>query len=342
MYWPVPPTGQSPVRRGEEPTSRYNRGQRRVAVPKLLTRQQQNFVTDVMNERVGLELLVATGEPSFTATISEELTSVEAVREVTVVDSGDRVVTRANEPTVDGVIVDDRVGAPVEVIDRIAAIDGTAVVLLTGSGIDRETVNRAVNAGVTDVFPRTSASGQCDLIAERIENTGRTTASETGREDRTGDTARRPYKEVFENVSDGLVIHDPDTGEMLDVNERFCELNGYDRAELIGESTELVTPPGDEYSVQKARKKIEQAKREGPQLFEWRNQRKNGTTFPVEVHLTVVQIKGRERVLASVRDISERRRRERKLQESERRFRLIAEYIYEIIYLSSADYSETQ
>lgn len=295
-----------------------------------------------MSERDGLELLVATGTPSFTTAISDELSTVEAVREVAVVDSGDRVVAHATEPTVDGVVVDDRVDAPVDVIDRVTALDGTAVVLLTGGGTDCETVDRAVDAGVTDVFPRTSATGQCELIAERIERADRTTASGTGRGEEPSDTARRPYREVFENVSDGLVIHEPDTGEMVDVNERFCELNGYDRGELIGESTDLVTPSGDEYTVQKAREKIERARREGPQLFEWRNQRKNGDTFPVEVHLAVVRIEGRERVLASVRDISERRRRERKLQESERRFRLIAEYIDEIIYLSSADYSEIQ
>ena len=40
----------------------------------------------------------------------------------------------------------------------------------------------------------------------------------------------RTYRELFENVADGLVIHDPDTGEILDVNKRFCELNGYSRS----------------------------------------------------------------------------------------------------------------
>jgi PAS domain S-box-containing protein len=295
-----------------------------------------------MSERAGLDLLVTTGNPSFTAAMSDELATVGAVREVTVVESAERVATRARKPTVDGVIVDDRVDAPVEVIDRVTTIDGTAVVLLTGGEIDRSTVTRAFDAGVTDVFPRTSAGGQCEVIAERIEKTAGPAASATEPVERPEGPARRPYKEVFENVSDGLVIHEPDTGEMLDVNERFCELNGYDRAELIGESIELVTPPGDEYGVQEAQEKIEQARRDGPQLFEWRNQRKDGETFPVEVHLAVVRIEGEERVLASVREISERRRRERELQESERRFRLIAEYIDEIIYLASADYSEIQ
>ena len=121
------------------------------------------------------------------------------------------------------------------------------------------------------------------------------------------------YRELFENVSDGLVIHDFETGEIRDVNERFCEMNGYERDELVGETADIVTAPDHEFG--RAREKIEAARTKGPQLFEWRNQRKNGDTFPVEVHLSVVDIRGEERVLGSVRDITERKRREREYEQ---------------------------
>jgi len=293
-----------------------------------------------MSDSVGLNLLVTTGNQSFTATVSEELTTVEAVREVTTVGSGDTALTYLEDGSIDGVVIDDRVDEPAATVDRLTAVDSTAVVLLTDGAADDEEIETAIDAGVTDIFPRTTASTQYELIAERIENAQSSVATTDERGRHRHDLDRRSYREVFENVSDGLVIHDPETGEMVDVNEQFCELNGYEREELVGESIGLVTAPGDEYDEEAAREMIERAREEGPQLFEWRNQRKSGETFPVEVHLSVVRVDGQERVLGSVRDITDRRRREQKLRESERRFKLIAEHIDEIIYLSSADFSE--
>jgi PAS domain S-box-containing protein len=123
----------------------------------------------------------------------------------------------------------------------------------------------------------------------------------------------RTYRSVFEGVSDGLVVHDPETGEILDVNGRFCELTGYSEAELVGETVDVVTAP--EYSYDEAQERIERARREGPQLFEWREQTKDGRTYVAEVHLAVAEIRGDERVLASVRDVSERKQREREYEQ---------------------------
>lgn len=207
--------------------------------------------------------------------------------------------------------------------------------------IDDQGIETALDNGAIDLFPRTTARPQYELVAERIHNEQENSTAR-GSEASVDEIDRQEYREIFENVSDGLLIHEPETGEIVDVNEQFCELNEYDRDELVGESIGLVTAPGDEYDEQAAREMIEQARKDGPQLFEWRNQRKGGETFPVEVHLALIQVGGQEYVLASVRDITERKTRERKRQESERRFRLIAEHIDEIIYLSSADFSDIQ
>ncbi|WP_246985272.1 PAS domain S-box protein [Halorientalis marina] len=130
----------------------------------------------------------------------------------------------------------------------------------------------------------------------------------------------RTYRELFENVSDGLVVHEPETGEIVDANARFCEMTGYDHDELVGEPVSLVTASDAEYTYDRARELIEQVPEEGAQLFEWRGERKNGETYPVEVHLTLAAFRGTERVLASVRDVSERR-------ETEARFQTIVERI---------------
>ena len=136
------------------------------------------------------------------------------------------------------------------------------------------------------------------------------------------------YRGIFESVSDGLVVHDPETGEIRDANDRFCEMHGYDREELTGETVDVITGPGHTY--ERAAERIRAAREEGPQLFEWQNCDADGEVFPVEVHLSVVEIRGEERVLASVRDISERRRTERRLGE-------VLDRIDEAVYITPAD-----
>ena len=49
------------------------------------------------------------------------------------------------------------------------------------------------------------------------------------------------YRELFDHVSDGLVVHEPNNGVVREVNERFVELSGVGRDELVGRRiTELI------------------------------------------------------------------------------------------------------
>jgi len=128
-----------------------------------------------------------------------------------------------------------------------------------------------------------------------------------------GPSTRRDYQTVFDVVSDGLVIHDPETGEILDVNERFCEMLGYEKCELLSLSIEDLTADDWEPPTSAA-ENVRRARREGETQFEWCNQRKDGTRFWVEVSLSLVELDGAERVIASIRDISERKERERRIQ----------------------------
>ncbi|WP_380676710.1 PAS domain S-box protein [Salinigranum sp. GCM10025319] len=135
----------------------------------------------------------------------------------------------------------------------------------------------------------------------------------------------RTYRELFERTSDGLVLHDPETGEIVDANERFCEMNGYAREELVGERIDAVTADEDGYGYDEARERVRRAREEGSQLFEWRNRRRDGTIYPVEVHLTLVDVRGEERVLASVRDVTDRKRREREREEERQKYTTLVE-----------------
>jgi PAS domain S-box-containing protein len=152
-----------------------------------------------------------------------------------------------------------------------------------------------------------------NLAVSRILHDGRPATMANFRDVTEQRQLERTYREIFEGVSDGLVIHDPEDGEIVNVNDQFCELTGYAREELLGETVDLVTPP--EYSYEEAQSKIERAKAKGSHLFEWWNHPKDGDPHPIEVHLSLVTIRGAERVLASVRDITERERRKQEYEE---------------------------
>ena len=131
------------------------------------------------------------------------------------------------------------------------------------------------------------------------------------------------YQTLFESVSDGLVLHEPQRGDILDVNQQFCSMYDCDRDELENKSLNTVLPDDPEFRYDRALKRIKQLDIGESQLFEWRGQRSNGEVFPIEVHLRAIEIKGNRRILASVRDITDRKEREEQIRESERTYREI-------------------
>ncbi|MFT4921595.1 MAG: PAS domain S-box-containing protein [Haloarculaceae archaeon] len=266
-----------------------------------------------MNESRGgtePELLVATEDQSFGSAV------VDAIERTGVPASAERVepatggLTQCDTDSFGGAIVDGQIAEPAAVIERLTETADLPVVVLSESAGDDDTVAHAIEAGATDVFPRTTASAQYELAVERLVPDSFPTST------REGEIAYgEAYEALFEKISEGLVVHDPETGAIVDVNERFCEMNGYERSELLGEPIGIVMTEEEAYGPEGAKEMIQRARTEGPQRFEWRNQHRDGETFPVEVDLTVIELGDAERVLASVQDITERKRREREYEQ---------------------------
>jgi PAS domain S-box-containing protein len=142
------------------------------------------------------------------------------------------------------------------------------------------------------------------------------------------------YREIFNATSDAIFIHDADTGAILDVNRAMLDMYGLTRDEalrLTPDEASLGKPP---YSAAEVATQIRRATEIGPQIFEWRARKKSGETFWAEVALRGTVIGGKDRVLAAVRDITERKEVEEALQGSERRYRTLFESAGEGIFLT--------
>jgi PAS domain S-box-containing protein len=122
-------------------------------------------------------------------------------------------------------------------------------------------------------------------------------------------TARQTnYRAIFNTVNDAIFIHDPETGAIQDVNFKMCEMYGYTPEEMRRLNIESVSAGYPPYTQTEALRWIRRATRSGPQLFEWLARHKNGTLFWVEVNLKHAVIGGSDRLLAVVRDITDRKK----------------------------------
>ena len=127
------------------------------------------------------------------------------------------------------------------------------------------------------------------------------------------------YRTIFNEVSDAIVVHDTDTGAIVDVNERMCDMFGYSRQEATTLNLGAVSSDEPPYTQQDALELIRKTKPHSPQVFQWQATHKDGHKFWIEVNLKRAEIMGEERVLAVIRDITERKRDEQVLKEAKKR-----------------------
>ncbi|MBI3875820.1 MAG: PAS domain S-box protein, partial [Verrucomicrobia bacterium] len=121
---------------------------------------------------------------------------------------------------------------------------------------------------------------------------------------------------LVEQAVDAFFVHD-ENGKFVEVNRRACESLGYSKEELLRMG---VTDVVMEFDLARAEKAWAQIQPGQDFMLKGRHRRKDGSTFPVEAHLGLLDANGRRLFLGLVRDITEREQAETEVRQSEEKF----------------------
>jgi PAS domain S-box-containing protein len=120
------------------------------------------------------------------------------------------------------------------------------------------------------------------------------------------------YRAVIEQSTEGLYLLDAETKRVIETNPSLQRMLGYTGEELRGMRLyDLIEVPREEVDAT-LRRTLEQGR---SPVGERRYRRKDGTLVDVEIGASVIRYGGGEVVCAVVRDITERKRAEKSLQE---------------------------
>jgi len=137
------------------------------------------------------------------------------------------------------------------------------------------------------------------------------------------------FRTFVDHAGDALFVYDLEKRTVIDVNRQACESMGYTRQELIGKTPDAFHLASDRAEMHSV---VERAAA-GETVFDkhW-HRRKDGSTFPVEVHTTLVSYGGRGFLLKVCRDITDRLRAEEvRLEERVRERTRIARELHDTL-----------
>lgn len=141
------------------------------------------------------------------------------------------------------------------------------------------------------------------------------------------------YRTLFDSSTDGIFIIDLG-GNFMDANRTAYERLGYTREEFLTLNISKLDHPSFAAQVPE---RFKQIREHGVAVFESGHLRKDGSMMPVEVNATLIEYKGKQAFFSVIRDITERKKAESVLKNSENMLQAIIDTEPECVKLLDAD-----
>lgn len=133
------------------------------------------------------------------------------------------------------------------------------------------------------------------------------------------------YKTFFEGNNSVMLLIDPENGSIKDANPAACQYYGWSRSEICAMNISEINT----LSKEELKTEINRAKDLNDQHFIFKHRLSNNEIRDVEVYSGPMQFGNSELLYSIVHDITERKQIEEKLKESEARFRMIFENVFD-------------
>lgn len=148
-------------------------------------------------------------------------------------------------------------------------------------------------------------------------------------------TTKETYFDLFDNSPDLIYVLD-EKATFITVNQSVVEKYGYPKDFAIGKTPEIFGAPGMN-DMQKVGAAIQKAWEGEPQHLDWWSLTGDGHIFPKELVLKKGKYFGKDVLIATGRDISQRYEMEQKLQETNEQLQKVNDEITNFIYRASHD-----
>ena len=107
--------------------------------------------------------------------------------------------------------------------------------------------------------------------------------------------------QLLDKTSDGVIALDKEIN-VIYVNEAWCRMHGYSVPEIVGNKLFNILKPQRDIIP------LDQIEESGDATYETLHTRKDGSTFPVEVHMNRINVNGSHLAIGIIRDITERKK----------------------------------
>ncbi|MDD5428392.1 MAG: PAS domain S-box protein [Candidatus Omnitrophica bacterium] len=147
------------------------------------------------------------------------------------------------------------------------------------------------------------------------------------------------FRAIFDNARDGMLVVDPATRRFYMANKNICRMLGYKEIELTTLSVDDIHPEEDLPGV--LEKFAEQTRGNTSLIGDVPILKKNGAVFYADINASSIVLQGKQYLLGSFRDITERRKIEAALQMSEINYRSIFELASDAIMIRDIETYKT-
>jgi PAS domain S-box-containing protein len=144
------------------------------------------------------------------------------------------------------------------------------------------------------------------------------------------------YRKLFEQARDGIFLAEAETGIIVDCNQEAARLVGRDKAELIGQPQTILHPPDRMADTFSQTFKAHIKDGEGS-ILEEEIITSSGAIRIVAIKASLINIGGKKYLQGMFRDITELKRAEEKLRESEKNYREILDAMGDWIHVVDQD-----